>query len=168
MTKDFNFGMTPAPFLSDSMIAAFSQLFSSSDLPKNKLFKAACIGDNKRIIKLSKDGYNINSQDKDGNTALHYAVKHGQIQTCKLLVSLGTDITIKNNSGSTAMDLLSSQHGKNYFEFLEFLTAIEKIKDHGEYSKPPYSRSERDDKPWEDADLSSPLIEVGTCGADDS
>ena len=54
------------------------------------------------LIRIIKDGANINKQDSSGNTILHKT--SGKLMD--LLISLGADETIKNNDGYTAEDLI--------------------------------------------------------------
>lgn len=58
--------------------------------------------DHKLLIRIIKDGANINQQDVFGNTILHKT--SGKLM--KLLIHLGADETIKNNDGHTAKDLI--------------------------------------------------------------
>ena len=46
------------------------------------------------VIYLLNLGINVNLKDKDGNTALHYAVKKGQIRIIKKLIQRGADVNI--------------------------------------------------------------------------
>ena len=46
------------------------------------------------VIYLLNLGINVNLKDKEGNTALHYAVRKGQIRIIKKLIQRGADINI--------------------------------------------------------------------------
>ena len=46
------------------------------------------------VIYLLNLGININLKDKEGNTALHYAVRKGQIRIIKKLIQRGADVNI--------------------------------------------------------------------------
>ena len=54
---------------------------------------------------LIDSGAQINHQDNDGNTALHYALMGENFELAKFLVGKGADKTIKNNDGETPEDL---------------------------------------------------------------
>lgn len=58
--------------------------------------------DHKLLIRIIKDGANINKQDSSGNTILHKT--SGKLMD--LLIHLGADETIRNNDGHTAKDLI--------------------------------------------------------------
>ena len=49
------------------------------------------------VIYLLNLGVNVNSQDKDGNTPLHFAIKKSQIRLIKKLIQRGADPNIANN-----------------------------------------------------------------------
>lgn len=48
----------------------------------------------------------INARDKLGNTAVHYAVAQGDVRALEILLSHTPDLSIKNNEGKTAKDML--------------------------------------------------------------
>ena len=55
--------------------------------------------------------YNINVQDSNGNSALHYAIEHQHENVTKLLVSRGSDVGIENKNGVKPMDLINGNDG---------------------------------------------------------
>lgn len=74
---------------------------------KNRSFiDAAKRCDDEWLQKLMQSGADINTQDKDGMTALHYAAAYGA-QTCLrvLLESNDCNFLLKNNNGNYASDL---------------------------------------------------------------
>ena len=50
-------------------------------------------------------GANLNAQDRKGNTALHYAVKHCKPDLVKLLIDMDVNTCIKNKKGYSALQL---------------------------------------------------------------
>ena len=52
-------------------------------------------------------GFNPNTQNMDGNTALHYAVNNGQSKIVDSLISHGADEKIVNNQGVTPWEIWS-------------------------------------------------------------
>ena len=58
---------------------------------------------------LAENGCDLDYQNSDGLTALHIAVREGKIGMATALVRKGASMAIKDNSGKTPMDLLSSQ-----------------------------------------------------------
>lgn len=72
------------------------------------LMKAAKAGNDWQISALLASGANVNLQDKDGWTALMYAVRYQESLTCvDLLLQAKADVKIKNNYGSSALMIAS-------------------------------------------------------------
>lgn len=49
----------------------------------------------------------IKTQDKEGNTLLHYGAAMDSIDVCKLLIQEGIDKTVANRNGQQAGDLIT-------------------------------------------------------------
>ena len=47
----------------------------------------------------------LNGTADDGSTPLHYAAKHGSLESLIILLDAGSDVSIKNTFGQTPMDL---------------------------------------------------------------
>ena len=61
------------------------------------------------IILLQQNEINVNQQDKNGNTALHYAISAKGTKRTEALIAHGNiDINIKNNLGQTPLHLTSN------------------------------------------------------------
>ena len=60
---------------------------------------------------------NINQQDYDQRTCLHYAVLYNNVILAKYLLNKGIDINIEDMSSKTALDLASSDEMKAIFNF---------------------------------------------------
>lgn len=58
----------------------------------------------KTLIKMKAD---IKTQDKEGNTLLHYGAAMDSIDVCKLLIQEGIDQTVSNRNGQQAGDLIT-------------------------------------------------------------
>lgn len=68
------------------------------------LMQAAKLGNDWQIKLLLNSGADVNLKDKDGWTALMYAVRYQEnLETVKLLLTPKTDIKAKNNFGSSAL-----------------------------------------------------------------
>lgn len=80
------------------------------------LHRAACIG-NIPIIKLlvDKGKANVNATDIDGWTGLHHAMAEGHGDAAITLVNSGTDKTIENNQGHTALQIAVDDQVANFF-----------------------------------------------------
>ena len=75
---------------------------------KTLLMKAAKAGNDWQISALLASGANINLKDKDGWTALMYAVRYQESLNCvDLLLQAQADVKIKNNYGSSALMIAS-------------------------------------------------------------
>lgn len=68
------------------------------------LMRAAKSGNEWQLKRLLEAGADVNQTDKDGWTALMYAVRYNESLECtELLVDANTDIKLKNNFGSSAI-----------------------------------------------------------------
>ena len=75
---------------------------------KTLLMKAAKAGNDWQISALLASGANVNLKDKDGWTALMYAVRYQESLNCvDLLLQAQADVKIKNNYGSSALMIAS-------------------------------------------------------------
>ena len=73
------------------------------------LMKAARLGNEWQVKRLLESGANSNLKDKDGWTALMYAVRYNEGLECvELLINSGTDVKLTNNYGLTALSLAAT------------------------------------------------------------
>jgi ankyrin repeat protein len=66
-------------------------------------------------------GININHQDNDGNTALHWAVIRNEVECIRLLLNLKASANIKNSFGDIPFEMakkLNNQAAINVFQSL--------------------------------------------------
>lgn len=61
------------------------------------------------------NGANINDKDRNGNTALHYAIYYKNYKLMELLVNNGADVNVQDNNGSTPLHL-AIKRSEKYFE----------------------------------------------------
>lgn len=74
----------------------------------NTLLMVSCQNGNKRIVKLClRKGSDLNKQNTNGHTSLHYAFGYGFDDLGAYLISKGTDDTITNADGLTCYEGLS-------------------------------------------------------------
>lgn len=73
---------------------------------------------------LVEHGANINPQDFDGWTALHYASFKNNLDVARYLIEKGAEISTKSNSGYTPRDLalFNSNFQNIYFQKKVFST----------------------------------------------
>lgn len=64
-------------------------------------------------------GFNINSQDKWGNTALHVHARSYQSRMIELLLKYAPDLTLMNQEGQTALDVATQHNNKTSRSHLE-------------------------------------------------
>jgi ankyrin repeat protein/tRNA A-37 threonylcarbamoyl transferase component Bud32 len=87
--------------------------YTNSDIEKlqkllnldiNKMFILSVRFDSKENIKeLLERGADVNAKDKDGTSALIYAVKRGDVEIVKMLLERGADVNIKDQFGNSAL-----------------------------------------------------------------
>jgi ankyrin repeat protein len=70
---------------------------------------AAMQRDNAAVSRLLKDGFDVNSVQADGATALQWAAYHGDTELAELLLEAGANPGAANRNGSTAMWLAANQ-----------------------------------------------------------
>jgi len=66
-------------------------------------FDAVKSGDRETVAMSIKEGFNLNTKDKDGYTALLIAAEKGDIEMAHLLVEKGADVNAKDKDGYTAL-----------------------------------------------------------------
>ncbi len=71
---------------------------------KNALFKAVETG-NTHLTNHLLTKANVDNQDKNGNTILHYAIKNNRYDMAEMLLKWGAKPNIANNNGMTASDI---------------------------------------------------------------
>lgn len=73
---------------------------------KNKgdnIFNYAYCGEEDKILALLDKGYDINSRDEDGRTALHCAIDGSERATAAFLLKKGADVQIEDSAGRTPL-----------------------------------------------------------------
>lgn len=71
------------------------------------LIKAAKMGRRTKIVKaLIKANANVNQQNKQGKTALHYAAQGNKFNTARILIANGASVLIKDASGKTPLNYI--------------------------------------------------------------
>ncbi len=94
--------------------------FNMDLIASKELIEAAINSDLDELKELIKSNININYKDQDGNTALMYAVKNGDINVVNYLLLKGADPNIINNLKQTSLilavdrDNLSNVLDKSY------------------------------------------------------
>ena len=63
---------------------------------------------------LIASGIDVNARDEYGNTLLHFAAFHGQIELVKLLLATGADINAVDKSSSTVLHRVARGGGINH------------------------------------------------------
>lgn len=58
------------------------------------------------INSLAMSPFDVNVRDGEGQTVLHYAVSCSHLDTVKFLVSVGGELTLKDEEGMTPLDLV--------------------------------------------------------------
>lgn len=74
-------------------------------------------------------GIDVNSRDKDGQTAVHYAAESKRVDAIALLVSRGADIHAKDYKGRTAMHRAAAKNRPLAIDYIAKLAGNDSIND---------------------------------------
>ncbi len=83
-----------------------------------KIFNYACKNDLFNIIKLNKQGIDINQKDYDGRTALHLAASEGSLEVFNYLINNGSNINCKDRWGNTPLNDAIRENKINIIEYI--------------------------------------------------
>ncbi|MCX6774388.1 MAG: ankyrin repeat domain-containing protein [Candidatus Micrarchaeota archaeon] len=72
-------------------------------LANELLFASALDGATENLQQSLDSGADVNARDKDGQTPLHYAARHGTPEVCAILLGNGADVDAKDNAGTTTL-----------------------------------------------------------------
>lgn len=76
---------------------------ASSSRPPATIYEAAKIGDRAAAERFLSDSVGIDSKDRFGMTALHYAAAYGHAEIVELLLAEGADVDAANAAGGTPL-----------------------------------------------------------------
>jgi len=82
-----------------------SQILIENHNKKNNFIQFIKQGKLEETKELIKEGFNINQQDNDGDTALHWASSYERFQIVEELLKADAKTDIKNKHGSTALEI---------------------------------------------------------------
>jgi hypothetical protein len=77
------------------------------------LFQAVRIGDLKRVVKLLRDGADVDERTDEEQTALLLAARRGHREIVRVLLENGADINAADENGNTALILATKARHKN-------------------------------------------------------
>lgn len=83
------------------------------------LREAAKANDAHQVIKLIKQGANVNAPDEDGNTSLHFAAQYGHTALVALLCNRGADVNAIDKWGYTPLFLAAVMKNTGAVKLLE-------------------------------------------------
>ena len=83
--------------------------WSNFALPQSELADAAMQRDTAQVLRLVQEGYEVNSAQADGATALQWAAYNGDSVMAELLLKAGADPELANRNGSTPMWLAANR-----------------------------------------------------------
>jgi ankyrin repeat protein len=74
----------------------------------SRIFEAALNGQLSQLKNLIAGGFDVNTRDKDGSTALMFAAYNGHVDIIRELISKGASINLQDSNGRTALMMASS------------------------------------------------------------
>ncbi len=93
--------------------------------PQN-LFEAIAENNYRIIRKEIRNGFNLNEQDKDGNTPLMVAILYDNETVVDMLLHMNVDLTLANKKKETALDLATKSGNNNIIAMIQAKTTPEK------------------------------------------
>jgi hypothetical protein len=105
-------------------IILISRYTSSQELNSN-FIRAVKKGQFDKVQALLKEGVNIEAVDKNGRTALMFAVEKEYKDIVKYLLEKGAKIDIKDNKGISVIDRAHKKSGTDLLELLEMYYAMQ-------------------------------------------
>jgi hypothetical protein len=78
-------------------------VYDWSEIP---LFRAIAQDDNDVVKQAIEAGFDVNTKDKKGETALHIAVSYGNLEIVKFLLEKGASVKVKDKSKRTPLAML--------------------------------------------------------------
>ena len=88
---------------------------------KESLFVRAGFYTKEIVEHLLDKGFNINSRNKNGQTALMKAIEWKNIRVVKYLIERGADVNIEDNDGYTALNYAYRDFDEKQLDFLDML-----------------------------------------------
>lgn len=92
---------------------------------KQSIFEAVAQNDLVSLNLLLDQGTNVDTVDKDGNTALILAAEAGNPRILSVLMTHGADVNLQNFKGETAL-MIAAQNGQEYY--------VKKLINHGAHT----------------------------------
>src|SRR5262245_7145105 len=101
-----------------ALFAAVCLFFVHTTLAGSNLIDAVKAGDASTIRTLLKQRPDVNSQEPDGMTALHWAVRNNDVDTAQLLIRAGANVKAANRYGVTPLALAAENGNATLIEAL--------------------------------------------------
>jgi ankyrin repeat protein len=92
---------------------------------RHPLLLAAMEGDHAQVQALIAGGADVNTKDKDGDTALMFACFKGDVRVVKTLLANNADVEAKANNGWTALKAAESKLHREIMHLLKRAGATE-------------------------------------------
>lgn len=126
----------------ESLILAGANLNKKAPINGNTAVIKCSISNYARVlILLIQNGADINIQNNKGNTALHEAIDHGNLEIIKILLFNHARTDLKNINQKTVFDLIENpRHDdipyriSNSSEILKFLTLANRLNNKGDFN----------------------------------
>jgi len=95
------------PYLITDLLNKKPELLHEINFKGETSLMVACKANNYKSVEtlLNQDHINVNNQDKNGNTALHYAIQCRNPQMIQKLIECGANVQLKNSNDQSPYDL---------------------------------------------------------------
>jgi ankyrin repeat protein len=112
-------GFSPRSFrIGMALFVAVCVFFVEITLAGSNLIDAVKAGNSSMVRTLLKQRSDVNSQEADGMTALHWAVRNNDVETAQLLIRAGANVRAANRYGVTPIALAAESGNATLIEAL--------------------------------------------------
>ena len=104
------------------LLEAGASVNATSDIKETPLMSAAEGNMAQNIKFLHQHRGDLNDQNEDGQTALHYAFEHDHVESVSMLLNLGAKADVRDNRGKLPMDIAEEKKSNALCEILQKLS----------------------------------------------
>ena len=101
-----------------------------------KFIQAALEGNQKRMLAMLRNGFDINSANEEGETAFSWCCQYNKLRSAKFLYKHGADVNLELSGGTMPLDVAMCWSSPHFRRWLELIGG-QRLKDFCGWSWPP-------------------------------